>query len=503
VTQPDSRYIHVPGVARVFDRRLLLLVNMVPLAMALMQISSVNVGLPSISASLRAESSDLQWVLSGYALAFGITLVPAGRIGDLFGRGSVFIAGLAVFAVASLACGLADTPLVLNVARVFQGLGAGLQGPQTTGMIQQYFTGQSRAQAYSLNGLVVAASVAVGPVMTGSLIHWLGAGLGWRVPFLINFPLGLAGCALALRWFPFESERARRRAKREKAAGGVTAGGVKDRGPGPKLDLDPVGAVLLTGAVVSVMLPFMLGEDAPPARFWILAGVALFGGAWLKWEHSYKRRGREPMVDLSLLKLRSFAHQTAVSTIDFLGITSVFVVIAMYLQQGLGWDPLPASLIGLPNAALSMLGAIWTGRHILAQRNKLIVGALTPILLGLLASMGVVYLVWNGHASAWWLLLTFGVYGFGQGMFGAANQTLSMLEVPVAMAGTAGGVKSMAERCSTAVGNAVMTGLLFAVLPALGWSGAVVTTYAAIAVVITCALALATVFLVRIERRAA
>jgi MFS family permease len=491
--------IIIPGVARPFHPRLILLVNMVPLALALMQISSVNVGLPSIQVTLGASSAHIQWVLSGYALAFGICLVPAGRLGDLLGHCTIFTVGLGVFGLASLACGLVDDPLALNAARVFQGLGAGLQGPQTTGLIQQYFKGQARARAYATFGMVVAGSVAVGPVLTGTMLRLLGTDLGWRVPFMMNCPLALIGCATALRWLPFETERARRRAR--DAAKGHADQGHADQGHAataaprvtrPRLDLDPVGALLLTGALVCAMLPFML-HGVPPTRFWLLAGTAALGGVWFAWERLYARRGRAPMVDLGLFRLKGYIHQTTVSTLDFLGITSIFVVVALFLQQGLGWDPLHAALIGLPNAAASCVGAIWAGKYVLVKRDKVIIAALATVVTAMLATAAVVHFAATG-LSPWWLMATLALHGFGQGVFGAANQTLSMLEVPVHQAGTAGGLKSMAERVSTAMGNAVMTGILFAALPALGWYAAAVTTYAVIAAVVAAALALATVY---------
>jgi MFS family permease len=404
------------------------------------------------------------------------------------GHCTVFLVGLAVFGFASAACGLSDDPLALNAARVFQGLGAGLQGPQTTGLIQQYFKGQARAMAYSIMGMVVAGSVAVGPIMTGVLLRLLGTDLGWRVPFIINCPLALIGCVTAVAWLPFETERARRRAKRGLAGPDEAV----PAGPRPRLDLDPVGAVLLTVALVCAMLPFML-RSLPPARFWLLAGTAAVGGLWFLWERLYAARGRAPMVNLGLFRIRSFIHATAVSTLDFLGITSVFVIVALFLQKGLGWDPLHAALIGLPNAVASCLGSIWAGKFVLVHRDKIIIGALSLIVTAMVATGAIVYFSAHG-LSPWWLLATLAVYGLGQGVFSASNQTLSMLDVPVHEAGTAGGLKSMAERVSTAMGNAIMTGILYAALPALGWYLAAVTTYGVIAAIVAVALTLATIF---------
>lgn len=134
------------------ERRRILWVLLVPLFMSLISVSIVNVALSSIQQELGASSSALQWVLTGYALAFGVLLVASGRAGDVFGRRKLFIAGIAVFAGASLVCGLAPNTTVLNIGRVIQGLGSGILNPQTVGMIQEYFQGRERAKAFGLFG---------------------------------------------------------------------------------------------------------------------------------------------------------------------------------------------------------------------------------------------------------------------------------------------------------------------------------------------------------------
>ncbi|PWM99232.1 MAG: MFS transporter, partial [Propionibacterium sp.] len=156
----ERHLIHVPGTDRVFNRLKVLIVLMIPLAMSLMSISSINVALPTIETSIGASDTSVQWMLSGYALVFGMLLVPSGRLGDAIGRGTVWITGVSIFSIGSLVCGFASTPGLLNIARVAQGFGAGVLNPQTIGMIQQYFRGEGRARAYSVFGLVIAASVA-------------------------------------------------------------------------------------------------------------------------------------------------------------------------------------------------------------------------------------------------------------------------------------------------------------------------------------------------------
>ena len=203
-SQPDADSAPQPPLDYVPDpkRWKILTVLLVAMFMSLLAVSIVNVVLPSIQQGLGATESDLQWVLSGYALTFGIVLVAAGRSGDLLGRGPLFIIGVAIFTLSSVAAGLAPNPLSLNIARFVQGLGSGLLNPQVVGMIQQYFRGAERGRAYGALGSVVGVSVAVGPVLGGVIIQLVGVTEGWRWTFLVNIPFGILAIILAVRWFP-------------------------------------------------------------------------------------------------------------------------------------------------------------------------------------------------------------------------------------------------------------------------------------------------------------
>jgi MFS family permease len=142
------------------DQRRVLPVILVPAFMSLLSVSIVNVTLPAIETTLDTGTSGLQWIVSGYALVFGVLLVSAGRAGDIWGRGKLFVAGLVVFGLGSLLAGLAPSILVLNLARVVMGLGSGLLNPQVTGMIQQFFSGELRGRAFGLFGGVLASVTA-------------------------------------------------------------------------------------------------------------------------------------------------------------------------------------------------------------------------------------------------------------------------------------------------------------------------------------------------------
>src|SRR4051794_32590943 len=202
--------------------------------MVLLDVSIVNVALPSIREGLQASESELQWVVSGYALTFGLLLVPAGRIGDVRGRRTMFVVALGLFTLASLACGLAPGSLFLVIARLVQGLAGGLLTPQISALIQQMFRGRERGTAFGLFGTVVGISTAVGPLLGGALIAAFGTDHGWRWVFFINLPIGVAAMPLAWRLLP-RPDLARRR----------------------RHDYDPVGVGLLGGGIVVLLLPLV------------------------------------------------------------------------------------------------------------------------------------------------------------------------------------------------------------------------------------------------------
>src|SRR5699024_8606381 len=144
----------------------------------------------------------IQWVLSGYTLAFGVLLVAGGRAGDTFGRAKLFVAGLVLFGFGSLVAGLALNGPMLIAARIITGFGSGLLNPQTVGFIQQFFEGPRRARAFASFGSVVGVSVAIGPVLGGGLVALLGQDWGWRWTFLVNVPIAVAAIIFAYRNFP-------------------------------------------------------------------------------------------------------------------------------------------------------------------------------------------------------------------------------------------------------------------------------------------------------------
>lgn len=466
-------------------QRRIVLIGLVPLFMSLLSVSIINVVLPAIETDLHASSSALQWVLTGYALSFGVVLVAAGRAGDVFGRGQLFMIGVGLFGLASLIAGIAPGALTLNIARVFMGLGSGLLNPQVVGLLQQYFHGPQRGRAFGLMGTTVGLSVATGPVLGGVFIALFGPELGWRAAFLVNVPFAVTSLILAKSWLPESAWRPIPATEGNvDSAGDLTAASANERRvPKKERDLDPVGVILLGVGVLLILLPFV--ESSVGWFIWLGLPLGLLTvWLWTRWERRYFAHGHAPMVDLNLFSIKSFSSGSIIITLYFMGVTSVWVLIAMYMQQGLGHTALAAGMIGLPAALLSAISADVSGRFVFQIGRRLVVWGILMCFLGLISTIGVVFLLTKGIGSEWWMLLTLCFIGAAQGMVISPNQTLTLQEVPLRYAGSAGGVLQTGQRIGTSMGLAIMTALAFAVTAASDWNIGMISSFAAIAVIV-------------------
>jgi EmrB/QacA subfamily drug resistance transporter len=411
--------------------------------MTLLDVSIVNVALPSIRTGLDASPSELQWVVSGYALTFGLTLVPSGRLGDALGRRTVFIVGVILFGLASLACGLAPTSALLVAARLVQGAAGGILNPQVSGLIQQLFRGAERGRAFGLLGATIGISTAVGPVTGGLILDRLGAEHGWRWIFFVNLPVALAAVVLARRWLPDPPPRDHTR----------------------RLELDPVGVVLLGAAVLGLLLPVVeTGHGSASVSWWVAAAGLAVLGVFLLWERREARHGREPVVDLHLFRVPGYAAGATVGTIYFAGFTGIFFVLTIHFQQSLGYSPLLAGLAVTPFAAGSAVTSAVGGRLVSRWGRSLVTAGLAIVLVGLLATDAVLGSV-AGGASGWALAGPLLVAGIGSGFVISPNVTLTVADVPVARAGTAGGLLQTGQRIGTAAGIALIGSVFFASSP--------------------------------------
>ncbi|MDO0928948.1 MFS transporter [Streptomyces sp. TG1A-8] len=411
--------------------------------MTLLDSSIVNVALPSVERDLGADAADLSWVVSGYALTFGLALVPAGRLGDLRGRREVFLVGLALFTMASVACGMATDGTWLVLFRLLQGVASGIVAPQTTGLIQQMFHGGERARAFGMLGSVVGLSTAVGPPAGGLLIEAFGTGEGWRWVFYVNVPIGVAAFVGALRLLPRSPGRpAPSAAKRE--------------------GIDLPGVLLLGAGVIALMLPLVQEQQWSGRAKWALLPVAgLLLAAFWAWERRQERRERVPLLDPGLFSLRSFSLGVLLNLVYFAGFTTVFFVYTLFLQNGVGYSALAAGLASLPFAVGSAAGAAAGGRLVVRHGRKLVIGGLGGVAVGLLGVVVAVRAV-PGDGVAWAAALPLLFAGLGSGVTISPNTTLTLTRVPVHRAGAAGGVLVTAQRIGSAGGIAVVGAVYFA-----------------------------------------
>ena len=402
--------------------------------MTLLDISIVNVALPSIRSDLHASADGLQWILSGYAVAFGLALIPAGRFGDARSRRAVFMAGLAMFTLSSAVGGFAPSVRWLVLARLVQGVAAGILNPQIAGLIQTVFHGRERGRAFGALGSTIGVATAAGPLLGGALIWLAGAQDGWRWVFYVNVPVGLIALPLAWRLLP---------------PPGV---------PRERESLDPVGVVLLGVGVLALLLPLVQDQAWHGNRKWLLVPAALVVLAgFLAWE----RRHHRPLMDLTLFRRRSYALGSMIALIYFGGFTSIFFVFTLYLQNGLHYSALEAGLSITPFALASAAGASVGGRMVARFGRALIAVGLTLVAVGVAATFLAVRAVPGDHAALATALPLL-VAGLGNGLVISPNQAITLSEVPPEGSGSAAGVLQTAQRLGTAVGIAAAGAVFFA-----------------------------------------
>ena len=286
-------------------------------AMALLDTTIVNVALPTIRTSLSADEATLSWIISGYALAYGLALIPAGRIGDRIGHKWVFIVGLVGFTLASLMAGLAQDTATLIVARVVQGLFGGIFFPPVTALIQLMFPPRIRGKAFAILGASIGFSTALGPLVGGLLIQWLGNDDGWRSIFFVNLPFGVIAVVAAFLLLP---------------------GGAESKATSA---LDFFGFVLLAGGLVAILVPLIQGQqDGWPLWTYlsIAGGVVLFV-VFAMWELSVARRGKEPLVPPHLFSHPSFTGGVILALVYFAAFTSIFFTISLLWHASFDHDP--------------------------------------------------------------------------------------------------------------------------------------------------------------------
>jgi EmrB/QacA subfamily drug resistance transporter len=400
----------------------------------------VNVAIPATQADLRASTGAMQLVIAAYGIALAAGLILGGRLGDLIGRRRVFTLGLALFTLSSAVCGAAPNATLLIAGRVVQGAAAALMTPQALSIIGIAYTGEARARAFVVYGLVMGLAAACGQLIGGVLIHIDLLGLDWRTCYLVNVPIGLAALALA-PW-----------AVRESRAEGAT-------------HLDLTGALLATLSLVAVVLPLVLGrEHGWPLWTWLsLAAAVPLLAAFVRSQRRLAARGGDPLVDPALFRERAFTVGLLAGILFYTGMGSFFLVLALYLQEGRGLDALGSGLVFTPLAvgylAASIASQKLSGR---LGRQLLALGGVTRAVsvVGLLLTVGAVGA--GGHVAV--LLPALVLDGIGMGLLTAPLIATVLADMQPQHAGAASGVLSTAQQVGNALGIAVVGALFYGAL---------------------------------------
>jgi EmrB/QacA subfamily drug resistance transporter len=403
--------------------------------MTWLDVTIVNVAIPSMEHGLATRVATVQWVVSGYALALGLTLVAGGRLGDAFGRRRMLLIGLFGFVLSSAAVGFAPNVALVIAARLAQGASAGLLTPQSSGLIQQLFRGQERARAFGMYAFTVSVSSASGPVLGGLILGLAGEDQGWRWLFWVNVPIGVVAVAAVLALVP----------GRDPTTVGDTLAQVDVR-----------GALLLGGTVIFLLYPVVSIERGARWPLALLPLVPLCCWAFLRWERQLVARDLPPLLDVGLLRrLPSYGNGLAVGLLYYTGYTGLLLVVSVYLQDALYLSPLQAGLLIMPFAAGSAISAPIASRFVSTEGRRISVLALATVMAGVLL---VALLAPGRPAGTLWVVLVPAllVAGLGSGGVNAPNNTLTLSEVPPSMGGAAGGGLQTANRIGASIGAAVL-----------------------------------------------
>jgi EmrB/QacA subfamily drug resistance transporter len=417
--------------------RLALLVMLSGTFMVVLDFFIVNVALPALQHDLHATAGTVQMVVAGYGLANAAGLVTGGRLGDLFGRRRMFMLGMLLFTLASLACGIAPNGEVLVAARVLQGLAGALLQPQVLAMVGLVYTGERRARAFAAYGLTLGLGATLGQLVGGALIHADIAGLGWRSCFLINLPIGLLALLLTPRVIP------------PLANAGTSR-------------LDLLGTVLMAAGSVAVVLPLVEGrEQGWPAWTLLVLAAAVPLLALFAWQQKrLAARGGAPLVAPALMAHRRYVAGLFTTLAFYLGNASLYFVLALYLQQSLGFGALGSGLIFTALAvgffATSMAAPALARRFGGAPIAR---GALV-LLAGHLLQFAVVRLAAGEAVLLWAMLPVLLLQGAGIGFVMAPLTSAVLAGLPPQHAGVASGVLAMVQQTGNALGVALI-GLLY------------------------------------------
>jgi EmrB/QacA subfamily drug resistance transporter len=403
------------------------------LFMTLLDITIVNIAIPSLSRGLHASLDQVLWVVNAYSLVYAVLLITSGRLGDIFGPRNLFAGGLGLFTVASALSGMAQGPEQLIAARALQGLGAAIAGPQGLPIMLSVFPADRRGGVFATYGVIGGLAVLAGPTLGGLLV----TDLGWRWIFYVNIPVGLATIALALLLVP-------------------------DLRPGRRHRLDLAGVLLATLGLLGVVYGLIEGERygwgsvAGPVTIpaVIAAGVLVLVAFLIQ---QALRQRSEPLLPFAVFKDRNFSLMTLVMLCLGVAMVGFYLPLTLYLQTVLGLSAIAAGLTIAPQPLAMMLTSGFSAALVAKVNAKWL---LLPGLVLFAAGMG--YIVWAAHPTAgpWDLLPGLVASGIGLAFTWTPVFSLATRDLSPRLGGVASGVISTLQELGTVLGAAVVGALL-------------------------------------------
>ena len=383
----------------------------------------VTIALPTIQRELGASPSALQWTATGYTLAFALTLISGGRLGDRFGHRAVFVLGTAGFGLASLAAGVSVNVTMLLVARVAQGVFAGLMVPQVLSFIHAEFTGPEQGRAMGFYGMTFPIGGLAGPLLGGLLTQADLFGWHWRTIFFVNVPVAVAAAVGALLVMP----------RRGAGRGGA----------------DLVGVLVLGAALLAVLYPLVQGRELgwPAWTFVLMVAAVPLVGLFVLWE----RRTRSPLIRLDMFRARAVSAGLLAMLIFYCGMGGFFVL-TLYLQDGLGYQPLKTALTMLP-ATVGIVAGNGLGMPLVPKLGRLV--PMTGVVL-LMAGTVALIVVAGPDVSPWRLVVPVLLFGAGLGLGSSSLMMITLGGVGAADTGAVSGVVNTVVQLGAAAGPATV-----------------------------------------------
>ncbi|MBP1851329.1 MFS transporter [Rhizobium halophytocola] len=405
--------------------------------MNLLDVTIVNVALPSLQQRLKADSSQIEWVVAGYVLVFALGLLPFGRLGDLKGKKEIFVFGVGAFTLASALCGAAVNIEMLVLSRFIQGAGAAIMTPQVLAIAQVMFPPKERAAAFSLFGLSAGLASVSGPIIGGWLIGLDVLGLGWRPIFLINIPIGMIAMAGGLALIPHIPTR-------------------------PGLRNDFGGIALAAAGTFCIIFPLIEGRGFgwPWWCFVMIAAAFAFFVAFYLWERHQRRTDGPQVLPISLMRNRNYVIGAVMTAVYFSSLPGFFLVFAMYLQKGFGLTPLQSGQTTVPFSLGILIASLVSGRiGAIAPRIRIVVGVL-------MVACGMVLLRqeimgFTDAVDRMALLPWLGLSGLGMGIAIAPMFQVVLAGVPPQDAGSGSGALQAFQQMGSVFGIAIVSEVFF------------------------------------------